>query len=93
MMRSIQRSVLLIMALCAANLVQAENTVRGKALYENHCVGCHDDTVHRRETHKAANYADIEKFVARWEKELKLKWGPEERADVASYVNETYYKY
>ena len=92
-MVTIQRSVLLLAALCAVNVVQAASVERGKALYENHCVGCHDDTVHRRETHKAANFADIEKFVARWDRELELRWGAEERADVANYVNETYYKY
>ncbi|MBI3774011.1 MAG: cytochrome c [Gammaproteobacteria bacterium] len=89
----LQRSVFLLVAMFAAGPVFAVNVERGKALYENHCVSCHDDTVHRREAHKAANFADIEKFVARWEKELKLKWSAEERADVASFVNEKYYNY
>ena len=93
MRATILRSVVLLTTLYAANLALAQNVERGKALYENHCVGCHDDTVHRRETHKAANFADIEQFVARWEKELKLKWGAEERTDVANYVNEKFYKY
>lgn len=92
-MVSLRRSLFLLVTVIAADPVFAVNVERGKALYENHCVSCHDDTVHRREAHKAANVADIEKFVARWEKELKLKWSGEERADVAAYVNEKYYKY
>lgn len=71
----------------------AENIERGKALYENHCVGCHEDTVHQRDAHKAKTLADIQQFVARWEKAQGLKWGDEERADVASYVNSKYYNY
>ena len=72
---------------------KAENLERGKALYENHCVGCHEDTVHQRDAHQAKSLQDIRAFVARWEKVQGLKWGDEERADVASYVNSKYYNY
>jgi mono/diheme cytochrome c family protein len=71
----------------------AADLVRGKALYDNHCIGCHEDTVHKRELHKAASYADIEQFVLRWEREMSLKWTAEERADVAAYLNDKFYKY
>jgi mono/diheme cytochrome c family protein len=77
----------------AAPALPAADLVRGKALYENHCIGCHNDTVHKRDQHKAASYADIERFVLRWARETGLKWSDEERADVAAYLNDTYYKY
>lgn len=88
-----RRSMLLIVALCSTNPAQAASAERGKALYENHCQGCHDDTVHVREKHKAANFEAVVKFVARWEAELKLGWSAEERADVADYINTTFYHY
>lgn len=88
-----RRSMLLVVALCSANFAQAASVERGKALYENHCLGCHEDTVHVREKHKAANFADIVKFVARWETELRLSWSAEDRADVADYINAAFYHY
>lgn len=89
----IRRSMLLVVALCFTSLAHAASPERGKSLYENHCRGCHDDTVHIREKHKAANFADIVKFVARWETELKLGWSAEDRADVANYINGQFYNY
>lgn len=88
-----RRSMLLVVALCTTNPAQAASVERGKALYENHCLGCHEDTVHVRKKHKAANFADIVKFVARWETELKLGWSTEDRADVANYINGQFYNY
>lgn len=88
-----QGVVLCGVMLMTTSLAHAADESRGKALYENHCVSCHDDTVHKREKHKAASYADIEKYVARWEKELKLTWTAEDRRAVAQYVNDTYYKF
>ncbi len=71
----------------------AADATRGKALYENHCIGCHTDSVHKRENKKATNRDEVAAFVARWEKEMNLKWSAEERADVTEYVSATYYKF
>lgn len=71
----------------------AADAVRGKALYENHCIGCHTDSVHKREKLKATNRAEVEKFVERWQKEMQLKWSNEDRADVTEYVATKYYKF
>lgn len=85
--------VLILSGVAWVGTANAANLERGKALYENHCVGCHNDTVHQRDAHKAKTMADIQAFVARWEKEQGLKWGDEERADVAGYVNSKFYNY
>ncbi len=85
--------LILVFGLSIQATANAADATRGKALYENHCIGCHEDSVHKRANRKAKNRADVEKFVARWEKEMNLKWSAEERADVAEYVAGTYYKF
>lgn len=93
MIRSVVTVTLFLAGIAITTAASAANLERGKSLYENHCVGCHDDTVHKRDAHKAKNIADIKTFVARWEKAQGLKWGEEERSDVASYVNSKFYNY
>ena len=46
--------------------VLAESFDRGQALYENHCISCHDDGVHTRETRRATIIAELRKWVATW---------------------------
>jgi hypothetical protein len=66
---------------------------RGRLLYENHCVSCHTSTVHVREKRKAADFAALRGWVARWSTELKLKWGEEEQLAVTRYLNDRHYRY
>ena len=44
----------------------AETFDRGQALYENHCMSCHEATVHTREAHRATSLADLRRWVATW---------------------------
>jgi len=66
---------------------------RGRLLYENHCTVCHTSVVHVREDHKAGNLQEVQGFVARWSAYLKLPWTAEDRAAVARYLDETYYRF
>ena len=66
---------------------------RGKLLYENHCISCHESTVHIREAHKAKAYADIQYWVGRWAEDLDLKWSADEIDAVVQYLNDTFYHY
>lgn len=86
-----QIAVLLVLGFAAP--AGAADAVRGKALYENHCIGCHTDSVHKRTVRKATSREEVAKFVARWEREMNLKWSEEERADVAEFVASTFYKF
>jgi mono/diheme cytochrome c family protein len=85
--------VVLASAIALHAQANAADAVRGKALYENHCIGCHEDSVHKREHRKATSREEVAKFVARWEREMNLKWSDEERADVVDYVAARFYKF
>jgi len=66
---------------------------RGRLFYENHCRACHDSQVHIREVQTAKSLEAVRAQVARWQEVLKLQWSAEDVADVAEYLNATWYQH
>jgi mono/diheme cytochrome c family protein len=73
--------------------VLAEDFDRGQALYENHCLSCHEATVHTRDTRRATSVVELRKWVATWNFHASLGWSGEEIDDVADYMNRRYYHF
>ena len=71
----------------------AADPVRGKALYESRCQGCHEASVHRRESRLAKDYDQLRRQVERWSSNSGAAWRTDEVESVAAYLNERYYKY
>lgn len=71
----------------------AEPFDRGQALYENHCLSCHEATVHTRDTRRATSVAELRKWVATWSFHASLGWSGEEINDVADFMNRRYYHF
>ncbi|MCU0805475.1 MAG: hypothetical protein MUF79_10365 [Burkholderiales bacterium] len=82
-------------ALCFAVAIDAsaQDSARGKDLYETSCVGCHSKSVHNRASRKAASFEALRAEVARWNKEIGGTWRTEEVNDVTVYLNDRYYKF
>lgn len=76
-----------------ATAVGAGDLERGKLLYNARCVGCHDKSVHVRESRKALTIEGIRAQVRRWDAFMGGAWGQAEVDDVATYLNELYYKF
>jgi hypothetical protein len=70
-----------------------EPSSRGKLLYENHCLSCHESMVHIRGAHKAKTIEDVQYWVGRWAVELNVKWSADEIDDVVQHLNQTFYHY
>ncbi|MBI4754907.1 MAG: cytochrome c [Betaproteobacteria bacterium] len=88
------RLVVAVTLLAVAPLPAAAASVtRGKALYESRCIGCHERSVHRRDSRHARSFSTLQQQVARWDRELGGGWSTEERDDVALYLNELYYRF
>ena len=66
---------------------------RGQLLYENHCGGCHDESVYSRNPKKAQSTADIQKWVLRWSQQLELDWNDKDIGDVTNYLNQHFYHF
>jgi mono/diheme cytochrome c family protein len=77
----------------AAKAVGAGDLERGKLLYTARCVGCHDKSVHVRESRKALTIEGIRAQVRRWDAFMGGAWGQDEVDDVATYLNDLYYKF
>ena len=84
---------LLLTMLATVNIPLATAQDRGQQLYENHCLSCHESTVHIRGDKRATSFNDIQYQVGRWSEVLSLSWTEEEINDVVNYLNARYYQY
>lgn len=83
----------LLAGLMWAPAVTAESFDRGQALYENHCIACHDDSVHTRAERRASSRHDIGKWVTSWNFHAGLGWSHEEVEDVTDFLNRRFYHF
>ncbi len=65
---------------------------RGELLYENHCQGCHQSTVHIRSQRRADSLESLQAWVQRWAEERALGWDEEAIQAVVDYLNQRYYR-
>jgi hypothetical protein len=76
-----------------AALAQGPELERGRALYEARCDGCHEKSVHQRDSRLAKDFAQVRAAVARWDRETGSIWRPDEVDAVARYLNDRYYRF
>lgn len=69
----------------------AQEPDQGEMLYQNHCMECHESTVHVRERTKVVTLADLETFVRHWSEYKRLAWSDAERNSVRDYLNQSFY--
>ena len=66
---------------------------RGRLLYENHCLSCHESVVHVRDERQAKSLGEIYWQTTRWAIAQKLEWHYEDVRDVAQHLNSQFYKF
>lgn len=66
---------------------------RGQMLYENHCMACHESVIHIRTKQRTQSLLALQGQVQYWAAYLQLSWGKEEINDVATHLNNRYYKF
>ena len=84
-------TIVLLLA-CLKN-AGAADTERGKLLYENHCMSCHESVLHIRENRRARALGEVYWQTTRWAVTERLEWRYEEVRDVAQYLNNEFYKF
>ena len=85
--------VFALLACCHAPLVQGNDAVQGRALYESRCDTCHETSVHNRTVRKSRSFDEVRQWVARWNVELGGAWKDEEIDAVTRYLNQRFYKF
>ncbi len=95
----ILRQLLCGRALCALALVSglssalAEESKDVGAMVQTNCTKCHGDEIYTRADRKVTSLDGLNRQVGRCETALGLQWFDEDIADVASYLNDKFYKF
>jgi len=66
---------------------------RGELLYQNHCQGCHESTLHVRTDHRATSPAEVHTWVRYWADREKLGWTNEDVLEVSNFLVARYYRF
>lgn len=64
---------------------------RGQLLYENHCIRCHETSVHTRNPSRVTRLDDLYQWVEKWASVQHLGWKQNDIRDVVDYLNQEYY--
>ena len=65
---------------------------RGQALYEHHCMSCHESWAHTREGRHVRTLSELRSRTEAWSVHSRLGWSAEEINDVTNYLNRTFYQ-
>jgi mono/diheme cytochrome c family protein len=71
----------------------AQESDRGRLLYETHCGTCHYERVHERIRSDVKDLADLRDTVARWVKATKHPFTLDEIDAVVQYLNRSHYRF
>jgi len=82
--------ITLLLLNAPAHAFDSEN---GKALHNESCVRCHDDSMYTREDKKTKSYSLLRERVVQCEIMAELIWFEEEIDDVTAYLNESFYHF
>lgn len=73
--------------------VQAFDIENGKALHNENCLRCHNESKYLREKRIVKNYQQLRERVSQCELMAELAWFDEEIDDVAAYLNDAFYHF
>ena len=80
--------------LCAATFAQAQDAERGRQLYENHCLSCHYERIHKRDPAKSLvkSHAQLRVEVAKRAQMTAQRLAVTDLDDIAEYLNRSHYR-
>lgn len=66
---------------------------RGRLLYANHCIECHNSQVHWRARQDARDWMTLRAEVHRWQAAASLGWSDADIDEVTRHLNDTIYHF
>ena len=81
------------LAFAAPAAAQMPDASRGRALYENHCIACHTESVHSRPNRIALTREEVREIVDHWQRQQALSWTPQDTEDVVEFLGRSRYRY
>ncbi|MBE0618020.1 MAG: cytochrome c [Proteobacteria bacterium] len=73
--------------------VFAAETLPGKKLVEEKCMGCHKTEKYTAANRKVTSLDALQKQVAACAAGAKLEWTDAQKAEVVTYLNQEFYKF
>ena len=86
-------AAVMVLAGGAPTEAMSADAMRGRALYEARCSGCHDRSVHARAMRAARSFDEVRGYVVSWDRQIGTLWRDDEVDAVTRYLNERYYRY
>lgn len=77
----------------AVSAAPAADFNRGRLLYENHCIGCHESVLHIRERRIVTSRPALVARVEHYAKLQRLRWDSDDINDVVLYLDRRFYKF
>ena len=87
------KKLVLLMLLLFMLPVQAVDIENGKALHNENCLRCHNETIYTRENRLVNSYYELRTRIRDCELMSEAAWFDEEIDDVASYLNQAFYHF
>jgi len=87
-------AMLAAFALSVSWSAQAQDPERGRQLYENHCLACHYERIHKRDPARSLidSLTDLQLEVARRAALVGQRLAIEDQNDIVEYLNRTHYR-
>lgn len=83
----------LIILLSLSFSAQAIDIENGKALHDEGCLRCHNETKYTRKDRLINSFDELHKRIRNCELMTDMTWFDEEIDDVAAYLNEAFYHF
>lgn len=83
----------LVSLMLISTQVTAFDIDNGKALHDENCMRCHNESLYTSEHSKMMNYENLHQRIIQCELMAELAWFEEEIDDVTAYLNQEFYKF
>ena len=90
-----KRAVLVLIAGLGASVAIAQDPQRGQQLYENYCLSCHYERIHKRDPSRSLvrSLTNLRVEVARRAEQVPAPLSPQDVDDIAEYLNRSHYRF
>ncbi|QSA97993.1 hypothetical protein [Methylococcus sp. EFPC2] len=83
----------LFLPLILCTEAMAQDAERGRRLFENQCLVCHQDIAKPGQKHAVTNLQDLRQRIQGWAFHMGEDWGKSEVDDVLLYLNSAIYRF
>ena len=73
--------------------VEAVDIENGKALHNENCLRCHNETQYTRDNRIVNSFQELRERISLCELSAEMAWFDEEIDDVTAYLNDAFYRF